>query len=181
MNTPSRFLRAVLVTVGLCSSFAFSQQQLLNIRQEDRGGPKEGSKINLFYRISRYSFAAGTVTDGVTTGLALKHPTIASTRSGIFLARYSPVETGFPARYVSRTNPFAIGATNAATNAGVAFLSDRLYRHGGRWGRIAAIAINVGGTAWTTRCAIHNMRQGAFAERQIRASTGYRGAIVWSH
>ncbi len=181
MKPPHRFCRAALVAMSLfCSSFALSQQPFQSIRPEIVTEPEEGRTIKLLYRISQYSLGAGTLADGVTTGLALNHPTVASKRDGDFLARYSWREHGFPARYVSQTNPFAIGTTNALVSAGVAYSSDRLYRHGGRWRQIAAIAINAAQAAWVTKCAIDNTRQGARAERQIRASTGYTGVIVWS-
>jgi hypothetical protein len=68
---------------------------------------------------------------------------------------------------------------NILLNAGIAELSYRWYRRGGRW-RIAAIALDGAKATDSLVAGIRNNQLNASLDKRVSNLTGYRGVIVWS-
>jgi hypothetical protein len=139
---------------------------------------KDAGKIGTAFKVSRFFLAGGTVLDSSTTFRALNHPVMAKRPDGSVLTSYYPTETGWTKCFGER-NTFAAVAGNVGLNFGVGFVSERLYRKGGKW-RLLAIGMNVFKGTQNTMAGIHNLRHDAGVDRQVRLATGYSGRIVWS-
>jgi hypothetical protein len=158
------------------SSHAFAQE--VNFFEKPK---TESSKMDFAFKASRFYLASGTMLDMLSTVHALHHPTIASRPDGFMLMRYRFAETEAPGKYFGARNTFGVVASNVALDIGVGFLSDRLYRRGGKW-RGVALALNVLQGTNRMRAGFGNVRLNASVDEHVRAVTGYKaGRIIWSH
>lgn len=139
---------------------------------------KEADKTDFFYRASHAYLLGATSLDMVTTWRGLSHSSMAYREDGSFLKRCC-VETGWSG-FVGNRNTAGVIALNVLENAGVDFVSRKLYRRGGHW-RAAAIGLNILKGTGNLMAGINNIRYEAGLDAGIRKTTGYTGRIVWAH
>jgi hypothetical protein len=168
---------ALFCVMGLISlSHAIAQTQT---RDDLPSAPrKKSDTIDFLYRASPVVLSAATTLDMVSTVRGLDHPTVAYREDGSVLTNYVVVEKGW-ARCFGNRNVLAATTANIALNAGVMMLSRRLYLRGGRW-RIAALGLVLVKAGANFEGGIQNERLLANVDQQVRLSTGYAGAILWS-
>lgn len=168
---------AVAVT-SLCSSLVLAQAQDQYLQEYKLPEPKkESGKIRFLWKASSAYNLSGAGWDASTTGLVMRHPTLALRTDGSSLGRYNGVETGW-AGVLGKRNTFAATTANIGLNFGVNLLSRRIYRRGGAW-RWVAIGLNLwkGTDSWMA--GAHNVNVGASFDRRVRLATGYQGRIIW--
>jgi hypothetical protein len=124
-------------------------------------------------------FAGGTWMDAYTTSRGLQLPTMAYRSNGTFLMRYAVTENGW-AKCLGDRDAFAASGANVFLNLGVAEVSRRWYRRGGRW-RIAAVALEGAKATDSLIAGVRNERISANVDSRVRTLTGYRGVVVWRH
>ena len=173
------FAFTMLLVLSLVNSIpAHAQAVVINgraLEQKVLGG----DKVDFLYKASNAYRWAGMAADAVTTVQCINHPTMAEGADGTFLMSYHGSEAGW-AKFAGSRNAGAAVALNVAMNAGVSFLSHRLYERGGKW-RWLAIGMNLYKGTDSFMAARHNMGIPASVNRYVRAETGYQGQITWSH
>jgi hypothetical protein len=117
--------------------------------------------------------------DAYTTSRGLQLPTMAYRSNGTFLMRYAVTENGW-AKCLGDRDAFAASGANVFLNLGVAEVSRRWYRRGGRW-RIAAVALEGAKATDSLIAGVRNERISANVDSRVRTLTGYRGVVVWRH
>jgi hypothetical protein len=138
---------------------------------------KKLDRIDFFYMASEGYLAGGTWFDARTTTGGLHHPTMAYRSNNTFLMRYEVTEDGW-AGCLGKRDAFTASTANILLNVGIAELSHRWYRRGGRW-RIAAIALNGAKATDSLVAGIRNRQLNASIDQRVSTLTGYRGVIVW--
>lgn len=172
-----RFFFALLLVMSWRSSLAYAQEQYL--REGNPWEPeRKADKIGSFYKVSELYLSGATVFDMWSTVKVLHHPTVAYRADNTVLAHYTGIETGWAGCFGNR-NAGAAVAANVGLNAGLSFLSHKLYQRGGRW-RILAIAVNVSKGTDNLIAGVHNVRWEASVNRRVQLATGYAGPIAWS-
>lgn len=167
----------VLLVMATSPARAQIQQFQTRALQE----PREGSrKLDILFRTSEWYLGFGTALDMISTVRVLNHPTVALGTDQSVIGRFSGVENGWAGSVVGRRNTAAVVSANVILNVSIGMLSRNLYRRGGHW-RFLAIGLNVLKGTNNTMAGIGNLRFNAGIDGQLRAATGYRGQIAWSH
>ena len=168
-------LALVILSLGnSVLAFAQTREGIL----PDAPSGKTDKTVRALYWASRGALLGGGLLDGISTERLMSHPTVAYQSDGTVLMRYHGVETGW-ARCFGARNKFAAVSANMALDAGVDFLSRKIYRKGGRW-RILAIAVNTAKSVDNVAAGIHNVQYNASVNRRVELATGYKGQIYWS-
>ncbi len=183
MRSPTRCFAVLLMlsAMGISPPRIRAQDQY-SWQKGDYWKPKEEKKpatrLDRLYRVSGWYLNAGTTLDAATTFQQLNRPTIARREDNTFLMRYPSAELGWARCFGNRNTGAAVGA-NVALNAGIALLSRRIYRKGGRW-RYLALGLNVLRGTQSFGAGIGNLEYGNSIDGRVRQAAGYSGRIIWS-